>query len=114
MNLTLSIDDEVVARARKRAEQLGTSVNQLVRDYLEQLNGLSVGRRTTGQPIAPGAALTPTKAKLPQGVDSIAAYALKALARIRELRTNLSGASQVQQRILEAFEKQHQLYGLAA
>jgi antitoxin component of RelBE/YafQ-DinJ toxin-antitoxin module len=39
MNLTLSIDDEVVARARKRAEQLGTSVNQLVRDYLEQLAG---------------------------------------------------------------------------
>lgn len=41
MNLTLSVDDEVVAKARKRAEQLGTSVNQLVRDYLEQLAGKS-------------------------------------------------------------------------
>ena len=41
MNLTLSIDDEVVQKARKRAEQLGTSVNQLVREYLEELAGKS-------------------------------------------------------------------------
>ena len=39
MNLTLSVDDQVVQKARRRAEQLGTSVNQLVRDYLEQLAG---------------------------------------------------------------------------
>ena len=39
MNLTLSVDDEIVQTARKRAEALGTSVNQLVRDYLEQLAG---------------------------------------------------------------------------
>lgn len=39
MNLTLSVDDEVVQRARQRAEQMGTSVNQLVREYLEQLAG---------------------------------------------------------------------------
>lgn len=39
MNLTLSVNDEVVLKARKRAEQLGTSVNQLVRDYLEELAG---------------------------------------------------------------------------
>jgi hypothetical protein len=39
MNVTLSIDDEVIRRARQRAEVLGTSVNQLVRDYLEQLAG---------------------------------------------------------------------------
>lgn len=41
MNLTLSVDDEVVHKARLRAEQLGTSVNQLVRAYLEQLAGKS-------------------------------------------------------------------------
>lgn len=41
MNLTLSIDDEVVLRARRRAEVLGTSVNQLVREYLEELAGKS-------------------------------------------------------------------------
>jgi Family of unknown function (DUF6364) len=40
MNITLSIDDEVIRRARRQAEVLGTSVNQLVRDYLEQLAGV--------------------------------------------------------------------------
>lgn len=39
MNLTLSVDDEIVHKARRRAEALGTSVNQLVREYLEQLAG---------------------------------------------------------------------------
>jgi Ribbon-helix-helix protein, copG family. len=39
MNLTLSVDDEIVKKARRRAEVLGKSVNQLVRDYLEQLAG---------------------------------------------------------------------------
>ena len=37
MNLTLSVDDDVVQKARQRADQLGTSLNQLVRDYLAQL-----------------------------------------------------------------------------
>lgn len=39
MNLTLSVDDEVVRKARRRAEAMGTSVNQLVREYLERLAG---------------------------------------------------------------------------
>ena len=39
MNVTLSIDDEVMRRARLRAQALGTSVNQMVRDYLEQVAG---------------------------------------------------------------------------
>ena len=39
MNITLAIDDKVVQRARRRADALGTSVNQLVREYLEQLAG---------------------------------------------------------------------------
>jgi hypothetical protein len=34
MNITLSVDDEVIRRARRQAEVLGTSVNQL-----EQLAG---------------------------------------------------------------------------
>jgi antitoxin component of RelBE/YafQ-DinJ toxin-antitoxin module len=41
MNLTLSVDDEVVQQARRRAEAMGKSVNQLVREYLEQLAGKS-------------------------------------------------------------------------
>lgn len=39
MNITLSIDDEVIHEARRRAEVMGTSVNQLVREYLNQLVG---------------------------------------------------------------------------
>jgi len=39
MNVTLFIDDEVVLRAGRRAEALGTSLNQLVREYLEHLAG---------------------------------------------------------------------------
>ena len=41
MNVTLSVDDEVIASARRRAEAMGTSVNQLVRNYLAQLAGES-------------------------------------------------------------------------
>jgi hypothetical protein len=41
MNITLSVDDEVIRRARRQADVLGTSVNQLVRGYLEQLAGRS-------------------------------------------------------------------------
>lgn len=37
MNVTLSFDDEVVARAREFATRRGTSVNQMIRDYLEAL-----------------------------------------------------------------------------
>lgn len=39
VNVTLSIDDEVVQEARRRAEAMGTSVNQLIREYLEQFTG---------------------------------------------------------------------------
>ncbi|HVO82086.1 MAG TPA: DUF6364 family protein [Terriglobales bacterium] len=39
MNVTLSVDEQLVARARKRAEALGTSLNQLIRDYLQKLAG---------------------------------------------------------------------------
>ena len=39
MNVTLSVDDQLVARARKKAEALGKSLNQLIRDYLERLAG---------------------------------------------------------------------------
>ncbi|MCX6610200.1 MAG: DUF6364 family protein [Acidobacteria bacterium] len=39
MNLTLSVNDDVVQKARKRAEQLGKSVNQLFRECLEELAG---------------------------------------------------------------------------
>jgi hypothetical protein len=37
MNITLSVDDRLIAKARRLARERGTSVNQLVREYLEQL-----------------------------------------------------------------------------
>jgi len=41
MNVTLSIAEETIFEARRRAESMGTSVNQLVRDYLQQFVGKS-------------------------------------------------------------------------
>jgi uncharacterized protein DUF6364 len=39
MNVTLSIDEQLVAKARKKAAALGKSLNQLIRDYLQRLAG---------------------------------------------------------------------------
>lgn len=39
MNLTLSIDDQLVVRARRKAQALGKSLNQLIRDHLETVAG---------------------------------------------------------------------------
>jgi Ribbon-helix-helix protein, copG family len=39
MNVTLSTDEQLVARARKKAAALGKSLNQLIRDYLQRLAG---------------------------------------------------------------------------
>jgi len=38
-NLTLSIDDDLLRRARIRALERGTSVNAVVRDYLRRFAG---------------------------------------------------------------------------
>ncbi len=37
VKITLSIDDRVVAAARRIAATRGTNLNQLIRDYLEEL-----------------------------------------------------------------------------
>ena len=39
MNITLSVDEQVAQRARAAAQRMGKSLNQVVRDYLEQLAG---------------------------------------------------------------------------
>ena len=39
MNVTFSIDEKVVQRARKKAAALGKSLNQLIREYLQGLAG---------------------------------------------------------------------------
>lgn len=44
-NLTLSVDDELLRRARMRALDLHTTVNALVRDYLESFAGENPARQ---------------------------------------------------------------------
>ena len=39
MNLTLSVDKQIVQKARKAAESMGTSLNQLIRDFLVEIAG---------------------------------------------------------------------------
>lgn len=39
VNITLSVDERLVRQARKKADALGKSLNQLVREYLERLAG---------------------------------------------------------------------------
>lgn len=43
-NLTLSIDDDLLRRARIKALESGTSVNAIVRDYLEHFAGRTRAR----------------------------------------------------------------------
>ena len=41
MNITLSIPDDLIQEALHRADAMGTSVNQLIREYLEDFTGKS-------------------------------------------------------------------------
>lgn len=38
-NLTLSVDEKIIGRARDAAQAMGTSLNQLVREHIERLSG---------------------------------------------------------------------------
>lgn len=49
MNITLSVDEQVAQRARLAAQKMGKSLNQAVRDYLEQLAGGSRRSQQWGQ-----------------------------------------------------------------
>lgn len=44
-NLTITTDEEVLRRARIRALEQGTSVNAVVRDFLESYAGVRVEQR---------------------------------------------------------------------
>ena len=44
-NLTLAVDDQLLRRARLRALEQGTSVNALLRKYLEAFAGARTARR---------------------------------------------------------------------
>lgn len=84
------------------------------RDYLEQLQALSVRHGDKSQAIKLGTASTSTKSNLPGGIDEVVGYAIRAMERVAELRKDLSAVPQDQLRIIQAFEEQHRLYQLAA
>ncbi|MGQ0506332.1 MAG: DUF6364 family protein [Myxococcaceae bacterium] len=43
MNITLSVDERIVERARDAARRQGTSLNALIRQYLERIAGERTG-----------------------------------------------------------------------
>jgi hypothetical protein len=45
VNITLSIDDDLVARARRVAQARGTSLQQMIREFLESVAGRSQRQR---------------------------------------------------------------------
>ena len=49
MNLTLAVDEKTVERAREVARQQGTSLNALIREYLELLAGQVSGDELVAQ-----------------------------------------------------------------
>lgn len=49
MNVTLSVDEQLLERARNRAEALGKSLNQLIRDYLQTLAGVDDPERSIAE-----------------------------------------------------------------
>ena len=49
MNVTLSVDDRVVAEARRVAAVRGTSLNQLVRDFLNELTRVDEAESVVAQ-----------------------------------------------------------------
>jgi plasmid stability protein len=51
-SLTLTIDEELLRRARIRALELGTSVNALVREWLENFADAERQRRATEEFLA--------------------------------------------------------------
>lgn len=50
-NLTITVEDGLLKRARVRAVEQGTSVNAVLRDYLEQYAGFKVQREAAARAI---------------------------------------------------------------
>jgi replicative DNA helicase len=49
MNITLSVDREILERARKVARSMGKSLNEVVRDYLDHLAGQASAEDDIGE-----------------------------------------------------------------
>lgn len=84
------------------------------RDYLEQRRALEVNHSSTTQPISAGNDFVAIKLALPEGVDDVVSFALKALARIRELRKDIPTAPMELRPVLQLLARTHEEYGIAA
>ena len=57
MNITLSIEEQVIVRARQKAAEMGETLEQSIEDYIKELAekpervGLPPGRRTVREQI---------------------------------------------------------------
>jgi len=51
-NLTLAIEDDLLKRARLRAIEEGTSVNEIVREFLRDYSGTTSARAAAGRRAA--------------------------------------------------------------
>ena len=49
MNITLSADEELIRKARDYAAQRGTSLNQIIREYMEQLTRVADAGRNADE-----------------------------------------------------------------
>lgn len=49
MNITLSVDAHLLKRARKKAQDVGKSLNQLIREHLERLTATDDASRDIGE-----------------------------------------------------------------
>jgi hypothetical protein len=49
VNITLSVDEQLVTRARKKSAALGKSLNQLIRDYLQTVAGSDDPERSVAE-----------------------------------------------------------------
>jgi hypothetical protein len=84
------------------------------RDYLEQLQAITVRHADTSQAIYMRAGSIPAKSNLPGEVDAVVGYAIKAQKRIQELRKNLPAVPKDQLTIIQTIEEQHIIYQLTA
>lgn len=50
-NLTITVDDEALKKARLRALEQGTSVNALLREYLEKFAGVHDSQRRAARRV---------------------------------------------------------------
>lgn len=49
MNITLSADEKLIARARAYAREHNTTLNQVIRDYMERLTGRPDGEEAAAE-----------------------------------------------------------------